>query len=83
MAGELPYAGLPKSALDSLKARRVTELSSSENSVSMEASNSEEEQPDSSAQSHKTPSETSDGPSPCKQPRKHVKRHVEESSEGE
>ncbi|PNF29487.1 hypothetical protein B7P43_G04551, partial [Cryptotermes secundus] len=76
ITSEAPFLGLGKTSVIGLKGRH-REMSSSENSVSMEATNSEDEQADSSQQSdaHKTPSEISDGPSSCKQARKH-KKHV-------
>ncbi|XP_068081544.1 ubiquitin carboxyl-terminal hydrolase puf [Anabrus simplex] len=75
MTTDAPFLGLGKAAIAGLKGHH-RDVTSSENSVSMEASNSEDEQVDSSQQSdiHKTHSETSEGPTPCKQPCKRKKQ---------
>ncbi|XP_063231242.1 ubiquitin carboxyl-terminal hydrolase 34 isoform X2 [Bacillus rossius redtenbacheri] len=88
-AGDAPFLALAKTTLITGLKGRHRDISSSENSVSMEASNSEDEQGESSQQSdpHKSVSEGSEGPTPCKQARKlkkQLRRHVADvdSSEG-
>ncbi|XP_034239169.1 ubiquitin carboxyl-terminal hydrolase puf isoform X4 [Thrips palmi] len=90
-AGLLGLGGLTdlsKVPMPGLDCRVVSSpFSSCDNSASMEPSNSDDDQGESSAQSdgHKSQSETSDGPSPCKQPRKHRKhvRHRHSTGNGE
>ncbi|XP_052133303.1 ubiquitin carboxyl-terminal hydrolase puf isoform X2 [Frankliniella occidentalis] len=90
-AGLLSLGGLTdlsKVPMPGLDCRVVASpFSSCDNSASMEPSNSDDDQGESSAQSdgRKSPSETSDGPTPCKQPRKHRKhiRHHHTAGNGD
>ncbi|KAL0270091.1 UNVERIFIED_CONTAM: hypothetical protein PYX00_007611 [Menopon gallinae] len=74
LADELPFLSMNKGAIADMKMHHH-EITSSENSISPEASITEDEQADSSQLSelHKTPSEGSEGPTPCKKARKHIR----------